>query len=51
VGLSACALARMAVAGRVYCIGAPAARLATARAMGADETLDFQGVEFEGRLE
>jgi threonine dehydrogenase-like Zn-dependent dehydrogenase len=41
VGLSAIALARLAWAGRVIAIGAPADRLALARQMGADETLDL----------
>jgi 2-desacetyl-2-hydroxyethyl bacteriochlorophyllide A dehydrogenase len=41
VGLSAIALAKLAGAGRVIAIGAPADRLQLARAMGADETLDL----------
>jgi D-arabinose 1-dehydrogenase-like Zn-dependent alcohol dehydrogenase len=41
VGLSAIALAKLAGAGRVIAIGAPAERLGLAREMGADETLDL----------
>lgn len=41
VGLSSIILARMRGAGTVLCIGAPAARLETARAVGAADTLDF----------
>ncbi|MGH7502094.1 MAG: zinc-binding dehydrogenase [Longimicrobiales bacterium] len=41
VGLSLVILARMRGA-RVLCIGAPAARLAAARAVGATDTLDFE---------
>jgi len=41
VGLSAIALARIAGASRVIAIGAPADRLALAREMGADLTLDI----------
>ena len=41
VGLSAIALAKIAGAGLVIAIGAPADRLALAREMGADETLDL----------
>jgi threonine dehydrogenase-like Zn-dependent dehydrogenase len=41
VGLSAIALARIAGASRVIAIGAPADRLALAREMGADVTLDI----------
>ncbi len=41
VGLSSVAFAGMRGADRVLCIGAPEERLATARAMGAAETLDF----------
>jgi threonine dehydrogenase-like Zn-dependent dehydrogenase len=41
VGLSCVAFARLRGAGMVICLGAPAERLALARAMGADETLDI----------
>lgn len=50
VGLSAVALARMSGALRVFCIGAPAHRLAAARAMGADATLDIGEADPEARL-
>jgi L-iditol 2-dehydrogenase len=43
VGLSAVVFARMAGALRVLCIGAPDARLETARAVGAADTLNFEG--------
>lgn len=51
VGLSAVILARMAGALRVLCIGAPAARLETAREVGADATLDITASSPEERLE
>jgi L-iditol 2-dehydrogenase len=51
VGLSAVILARMAGALRVLCIGAPAARLDTAREVGADATLDITSSSPEDRLE
>jgi len=41
VGLSAVAFATLRGAGRVLCIGAPAQRLETARALGAFDVLDF----------
>jgi threonine dehydrogenase-like Zn-dependent dehydrogenase len=41
VGLSTIILARMRGAAAVLCIGAPAARLETARAVGASAVLDF----------
>lgn len=41
VGLAATALATLRGAASVYCIGAPQARLDTARAMGATDTLDI----------
>jgi L-iditol 2-dehydrogenase len=41
VGLSAVALSTLRGAGKVLCIGAPANRLAMAKTIGADETLDF----------
>ena len=41
VGVNAAVFAALAGAGRVLMIGAPAARLATAREMGVDETLDL----------
>jgi L-iditol 2-dehydrogenase len=44
VGLSAIALARLAGAGNVIAIGAPADRLSLARQMGADIALDLQRV-------
>jgi threonine dehydrogenase-like Zn-dependent dehydrogenase len=43
VGLSTAALARRSGAGRVIVIGGPADRLALARRMGADETIDLDG--------
>jgi L-iditol 2-dehydrogenase len=51
VGLSAVILARMAGALRVLCIGAPETRLDTARAVGADATLDITESSPEERLE
>jgi L-iditol 2-dehydrogenase len=50
VGLSAIALAKLAGAGRVIAIGAPADRLQLARRMGADETCDL-AVPLAERLE
>src|SRR5262249_28420268 len=41
VGLSAIALARLRGAAQVLCLGAPAHRLETARAVGAEATLDI----------
>jgi L-iditol 2-dehydrogenase len=41
VGLSAIALARLSGASTIAAIGAPASRLALARAMGADQALDL----------
>ena len=49
VGLSAIALARIAGAGRVFAIGAPADRLALARRMGADDVLDLAQTTLEER--
>jgi L-iditol 2-dehydrogenase len=49
VGLSAVILARMAGALGVLCIGAPAARLAAARAVGATDVLDFERATPEER--
>jgi threonine dehydrogenase-like Zn-dependent dehydrogenase len=49
VGLSAAILARMAGAAKVLVVGAPAARLDTARAIGADDTLDFRGLDAAAR--
>jgi threonine dehydrogenase-like Zn-dependent dehydrogenase len=51
VGLSSVVLARMRGAGAVLCIGAPAARLATARALGAADTLDFTSCSESDRRE
>jgi threonine dehydrogenase-like Zn-dependent dehydrogenase len=51
VGLSAIILAKMRGAGDVLCIGAPAARLETARACGASAALDFTTASAEERLE
>ncbi len=51
VGLSAIILARLSGAGRVLCIGAPAARLSAARSVGAHATLDFAEHTQEERLE
>ncbi len=50
VGLSAVILARMSGAD-VLCIGAPAARLAAARSVGAADTLDITGTSEAERLE
>ena len=41
VGLSAVAFAKLRGAGQVLCIGSPAARLESAKLMGASHTLDF----------
>ena len=49
VGLSAIALARIAGASRIIAIGAPASRLALARDMGADLTLDLTATTAEER--
>ena len=49
VGLSTAALARLAGAGRVIVIGAPADRLALAREMGADDVIDLELVPAEAR--
>jgi L-iditol 2-dehydrogenase len=51
VGLCAVALARLAGASRILIIGAPADRLALAREMGADVTLDLQATTPAERLE
>ncbi len=51
VGLSAIALARLAGATRVIAIGAPADRLALARAMGAEVTIDVVETAESQRLE
>lgn len=50
VGLSAVAFATLRGARRVLCIGAPDHRLATAREMGASDTLNFTGVDEAARL-
>ncbi|CAN5627955.1 zinc-binding dehydrogenase [soil metagenome] len=51
VGLAAIILAHMRGATTVLCIGAPAARLDTARAVGATATLDFTGASDAARLD
>jgi L-iditol 2-dehydrogenase len=51
VGLSAIALARLSGAGTVLAIGAPAARLALARDMGADAVFDLDATSPGERLE
>jgi L-iditol 2-dehydrogenase len=51
VGLSAIALARMSGAARVLCIGAPALRLESARAMGAHDVLDITRTAPDERME
>lgn len=51
VGLSAMILARMAGALEVLCIGAPASRLETARAVGASATLDITEATEAQRLD
>jgi threonine dehydrogenase-like Zn-dependent dehydrogenase len=51
VGLSLVALARIAGAGTVIAIGAPADRLALARRMGADEVFDLSATTPAERLE
>jgi threonine dehydrogenase-like Zn-dependent dehydrogenase len=51
VGLSAIALARLSGASTVYAIGAPAARLALAKEMGADQVFDVEATSPEHRLE
>jgi len=51
VGLSAIALARLAGASRIIAIGAPESRLALARRMGAQLTLDVTATTLEQRRE
>ncbi|MEX2270580.1 MAG: zinc-binding dehydrogenase [Vicinamibacterales bacterium] len=51
VGLSLIALSRIAGAGTIIAIGAPADRLALAARMGADVTLDLETTTREERLE
>jgi L-iditol 2-dehydrogenase len=51
VGLCAVALARISGASHIVAIGAPSERLALAREMGADVTLDLQSTPPAGRLE
>jgi threonine dehydrogenase-like Zn-dependent dehydrogenase len=51
VGLSTIALARLSGASTIFAIGAPAARLALARAMGADHVFDLEHSTVEQRLE
>jgi len=50
VGLCAIALARVSGASTIIAIGAPDDRLALARRMGADVTLDLRGTSAEERL-
>ncbi|HKP71302.1 MAG TPA: zinc-binding dehydrogenase, partial [Pyrinomonadaceae bacterium] len=50
VGLSAVIFARMRGALRVLCVGSPAARLETARLVGAASTLDIETNDEESRL-
>jgi threonine dehydrogenase-like Zn-dependent dehydrogenase len=49
VGLSAIALAKLSGASRVYAVGAPAARLALAVRMGADDVFDLVSTTAEER--
>ena len=51
VGLSTIALARLSGASSVFAIGAPAPRLALARAMGADHVFDLERSTAEQRFE
>lgn len=51
VGLSLVALARMQGAHRVFCIGSGEERLNTARAMGADATIDIAQMSPEDRIQ
>jgi L-iditol 2-dehydrogenase len=51
VGLSAIALSRSGGASTIIAIGAPAARLALARRMGADHVFDVNGTTREQRFE
>lgn len=51
VGLSTIALARLSGASTVFAIGAPAARLALALRMGADDVFDVDSTSAEQRLE
>jgi threonine dehydrogenase-like Zn-dependent dehydrogenase len=51
VGLSTIAVARLCGASLIFAIGAPAERLALARAMGADEVFDLDQTTGEERLE
>lgn len=51
VGLSSIILARMRGAGTVLCIGAPAQRLESARAVGAAAAVDFTAASFADRLD
>jgi threonine dehydrogenase-like Zn-dependent dehydrogenase len=51
VGLSLVAVAAMQGAGAVFCIGAPDARLESARALGAAATLDFRTHDDAARLD
>jgi threonine dehydrogenase-like Zn-dependent dehydrogenase len=51
VGLSTIALARIAGAGAIFAIGAPASRLDLARAMGADHVYDLDRSTPDERLE
>jgi len=51
VGLSTIILAKMAGALKVLCIGAPGSRLEVARAVGADDVLDFELKSMAARLD
>ena len=51
VGLSTIALAKVAGAASIFAVGAPAERLALARAMGADDVLDLTATTAEERLD
>ncbi|CAN5493220.1 zinc-binding dehydrogenase [soil metagenome] len=51
VGLSTIALARLSGASSIMAIGAPAARLALAREMGADHVFDLEATSISQRLE
>lgn len=51
VGLSVVALARLSGAGKVLCIGAPAARCKMAADIGANDTLDIETHDADARRE
>ncbi|TAK14099.1 MAG: alcohol dehydrogenase, partial [Acidobacteria bacterium] len=50
VGMSTAALAKKSGAGQVIVIGGPTSRLALAKAMGADVTIDLESTSPESRL-